>query len=78
MHDIDDLERRGLPGVVIASEPFRDAAAAQSRALGLEVATVFTPHPIQDRTDEEMHAMADVLVDAVVNAITAGANTDHQ
>jgi hypothetical protein len=78
VHDIDDLERRGLPGVVIASEPFRDAAAAQSRALGLEVATVFTPHPIQDRTDEEMHAMADALVDAVVNAITAGANTDHQ
>ena len=64
--------------MVIASEPFRDAAAAQSRALGLEVATVFTPHPIQDRTDEEMHAMADTLVDTVVNAITAGANTDHR
>ena len=78
MHDIDDLERRGLPGVVIASEPFRDAAAAQSRALGLEVATVFTPHPIQDRTDEEMHAMADALVDTGGNAIPAGTNPEHQ
>ena len=78
MHDIDDLERRGLPGVVIASEPFRDAAAAQSRALGLEVATVFTPHPVQDRTDEEMQAMADAVLHAVIDAITAGANPDRR
>jgi len=70
VHDIDDLERRGLPGVVIASDPFREAAATQSAALGLDVATVFTPHPIQDRNDGEMHAMADDLVDAVMAAIT--------
>ncbi len=72
MHDIDDLERRGLPGVVIAWDPFRDAASAQSQALGLDVATAFTPHPVQDRTDAEMHAMADEIVDSVVSAITAG------
>ncbi len=78
MHDIDDMERRGLPGVVIASEPFRDAAAAQSRALGLEVATVFTPHPVQDRTDEEMQAMADAVLHAVIDAITTGANADRR
>ena len=78
MHDIDDMERRGLPGVVIASEPYRDAAAAQSRALGLEVATVFTPHPVQDRTDEEMQAMADAVLHAVIDAITTGANADRR
>ena len=71
MHDIDDLERRGLPGVVIASDPFRDAASAQSQALGLDVATAFTPHPVQDRTDAEMHAMADDIVESVIAAITA-------
>ena len=70
MHDIDDLERRGLPGVVVASDPFRDAAKAQSQALGLDVATAFTPHPVQDRTDAEMHAMADDIVDSVIAAIT--------
>ncbi len=70
MHDIDDLERRGLPGVVVASDPFRDAAKAQSEALGLDVATAFTPHPVQDRTDAEMHAMADDIVDSVIAAIT--------
>ena len=71
MHDIDDLERRGLPGVVVASDPFRDAVTAQSRALGLDVATAFTPHPVQDRTAAEMHAMADDVVGAVGAAITA-------
>jgi hypothetical protein len=70
VHDIDDLERRGLPGVVVASDPFRDAAKAQSEALGLDVATAFTPHPVQDRTDAEMHAMADDVVDSVIAAIT--------
>ncbi len=58
--------------MVVASDPFRDAAAAQSRALGLDIATAFTPHPVQDRTDAEMHAMADNIVESVVAAITAG------
>ncbi len=57
--------------MVVASDPFRDAAAAQSRALGLDVATAFTPHPVQDRTDAEMHAMADDIVESVIAAITA-------
>ena len=58
--------------MVVASDPFRDAAAAQSRTLGLDVATAFTPHPVQDRTDAEMHAMADDIVESVVAAITMG------
>ena len=34
MHDIIDLERRGLPGVFLASSEFVDAAEAQALALG--------------------------------------------
>jgi hypothetical protein len=71
VHDIDDLERRGIPGVMVASAPFDDAADTQSAALGLEVARVLTPHPIQDRTDDEMRAMADDAVTALVAALTA-------
>ena len=71
MHDIDDLERRGLAGVMVASEPFAEAAEAQARALGLDVARVFTPHPIQDRTDHEMHDLADDAVEALVSALTS-------
>jgi len=34
------------------------------------VASVFVAHPIQDRTDEEMTALADGAIDALVAAIT--------
>ncbi len=72
MHDISDLELRGLPGVFVASEGFVEAANAQSRALGFSsVARVFTPHPIQDRTDAEMIAYADAAFDDIVAAVTA-------
>lgn len=73
MHDISDLELRGVPGVFVASAEFVTAADAQSKALGYSaMARVFTPHPIQDRTDDEMRAYADEAFDAIVAAITAG------
>ena len=72
MHDIVDLEGRGVPAVFVASAQFVDAAIAQSQALGFPtVARVFTPHPIQDRTDDEMVAYADAALDEIVAAITA-------
>lgn len=70
MHDIVDLEGRGKPGVFIASTEFVEAAAVQAAALGVEPAAVFVPHPIQDRTDDEMRALADGCIDAVIAAIT--------
>lgn len=72
MHDIVDLEARGVPGVFVASAQFVEAAVAQSLALGFPtVARVFTPHPIQDRTDDEMIAYADAALDEIVAAVTA-------
>ena len=72
MHDISDLEIRGVPGVFVASAEFVDAAIAQSRSLGFSsVARVFTPHPIQDRTDDEMRAYADAAFDEILATITA-------
>ncbi len=70
MHDIADLELRGLPGVFVASEPFTDAAATQAAALGFDTARVFVGHPIQDRTDDEMRTLADHAFDALVAALT--------
>ena len=73
MHDISDLEIRGLPGVFVASSEFVDAAIAQSTSLGYPtMARVFVPHPIQDRTDNEMRAYADAAIDEIVAAITLG------
>ncbi len=60
-----------MPAVFVASAQFVDAAIAQSNALGFPtVARVFTPHPIQDRTDDEMIAYADAAIDEIVAAIT--------
>ena len=73
VHDIADLESRGLPGVFVASSVFTEAAAAQSAALGLTPASVFVAHPIQDRTDDEMRALADGAVEALIARITAAA-----
>ena len=74
MHDIVDLEGRGVPAVFVASAQFVDAAEAQSESLGFPtVARVFTPHPIQDRTDDEMESYADAAFDEIVAAITTAA-----
>jgi len=70
VHDINDLERRGIPGVFTATVQFRDAAQTQSAALGLDVARVLTPHPIQDRTDEEMVEIADLVIGELIGALT--------
>ncbi len=59
MHDISDIERRGLPAVFVASGVFVEAAATQAAALGFEPERVFTEHPIQDRTDDEMRIIAE-------------------
>jgi hypothetical protein len=70
VHDIADLEGRGIPGVFVASTEFIEAAEAQAAALGFPAGRVFVPHPIQDRTDDEMRALADAAVDEIVAAVT--------
>ena len=71
MHDIVGLEGLGIPAVMIASDQFVQAAEIQARALGADPARIFDPHPIPDRTDDEMRALADAAVDEVLAAITA-------
>lgn len=59
----------GLPGVFVASSEFVTAAAAQATALGFDAARVFVPHPIQDRSDDELRALADAAVDELVRQL---------
>jgi len=71
VHDIADLETRGVPAMFIASDAFVVAADSQSKALGFpSLQRVFVPHPIQDRTDDEMSALADSAYDSIVATIT--------
>ena len=69
MHDITELEGAGLPGVMVASAEFVEAADAQAAALGSDPKRIFVPHPIQDRTDDEMRQIADAAVDELLAAL---------
>ena len=69
MHDTVDLEQRGIPAVFCATVEFTDGAEAQAKALGYDPAAVYTEHPIQDRTDDEMSAIADAVFEQVVSAL---------
>jgi hypothetical protein len=71
VHDIVELEQRGVPGVFVATVAFTDGALAQSRALGADPAAVWVEHPIQDRSDAELVAIADGAFEAVVAALTS-------
>jgi hypothetical protein len=66
VHDTVDLEARGVPALFVATVEFRDGVEAQARALGADPAAVFVSHPVQDRTDQEMVALADRAIEAIV------------
>ena len=59
-----------MPGVFVASTEFVEAAEAQAKALGFEPAAVFVAHPIQDRTDDEMRALADAAFEEIVGHLS--------
>lgn len=69
MHDISDLESRGIPSGFIASSEFKQASEAQAKALSFDAARVFVPHPIQDRTLEELQQLADDAIDEIINLV---------
>lgn len=63
------FDAQGLPGVSIVTTEFRDAVAVQSKALGFDPAIVFVPHPIQNRTAEELAALADAAIEPALRAL---------
>ncbi len=72
LRDVLEFEKAGKPSLLIASSAFFDAADKLARMLGQPAARrVFVAHPIQDRTDDEMRALADADLDEILAAITA-------
>lgn len=59
-----------MPSVFVASREFKRAAEVQSAAIGFAAPFVLVEHPIQDRTDEEMSAIADATVEPLLEALT--------
>ena len=46
------------------------AAATQAGLLGTDPDYIWVPHPVQDRTDVELQAMADKYLDQILAALT--------
>ena len=65
-----NLDSRGIPGVSVVTTGFTDAVAAQSQALGFEPAIVYVPHPIQNRTAEELDQIADQAIESALALLT--------
>jgi hypothetical protein len=67
-----DLEARGIPTVGVATTEFTEGAAAQARSLGIDPALVFVPHPVQDRTDDELKNLADEHLEPILALLVKG------
>ena len=66
-----NLEGQGVPGVFIASSVFEAPARGQAKSLGVDPAGVYVPHPVQDRTDEEMVALAESAFEDILGQLVA-------
>ncbi len=67
LRDVLSFETMDTPAVLVASSAFTQAAEHQSVALGQpDIHRVLVPHPIQDRSDEELRQLARDAVDQVL------------
>jgi hypothetical protein len=65
-----NFDSRGIPGVSVVTTGFTDAVEVQSKALGFDPAVIFVPHPIQNRTAEELDKLADDVVEPALRLLT--------
>ena len=71
MHDINNLDQRGIPGCFVVTTAFEDAANAQSTLLGFEPAIAWVTHPIQNRTPEELRELAEDAISTILSLIVS-------
>jgi len=66
-----EIEALGTPAVLAASSAFVQAADEQSVQLGQPaLRRVHVGHPIQNRTDEEIRALARAIVEELLTAVS--------
>lgn len=65
------MDERGVPGCFVVTTEFEEATRSQSRSLGFEPGIVWVPHPIQNRTAEELELLAEAAIDPILAMITS-------
>jgi hypothetical protein len=66
-----NFDSRGIPGVSVVTTGFTDAIETQSKALGFDPAVLYVPHPIQNRTAEELDRIADDAAEKALKMLTS-------
>jgi hypothetical protein len=72
LHDLKHFDERGIPGVTVVTTEFADAMDVQSNAIGFEPAVIYTPHPIQNRTADELKKIADDVIEPALRLLQSG------
>ena len=72
MHDGITLEKRGVPTVVICTEPFITSADAMAALGGVpDYPYVVVPHPLGSRTMEQLRELAAAAAPDVLSILLA-------
>ena len=66
-----NFDSRGIPGISVVTTGFTDAVETQSKALGFEPAVLYVPHPIQNRSTDELNKIADEAAEKALRMLTA-------
>jgi len=66
-----NFESRGIPGVSVVTTGFTDAVETQSKALGFDPAVLYVPHPIQNRTADELNGIADEAAERALRMLVS-------
>ena len=73
MHDGIHVEAAGIPSATICTDRFVLTAGAMAKMWGApDYPTIFTEHPIENLTREELRQRAEGLASRVVSVLTEG------
>jgi hypothetical protein len=64
-----NLDSRGIPGISVITTEFADAIEVQSKAIGFEPGVLLVPHPIQNRSADELRKIADDIVEPALKLL---------
>jgi hypothetical protein len=71
MHDGIHVERAGLPSATICTDRFTRTASAMAQMWGApDYPTIFTEHPIENLSREQLRSRAQGLAARVVSVLT--------
>ncbi len=64
------IEERGTPATVVITEPFQTIIATHAAKLGAPgFHSIAVPHPVYGKTDPELRALAETMVDRAVSQL---------